>query len=347
MEQKRTVETCPVCGNPRAGNALPGCVCAACGFESAFAERFAGEMSRKLWAQKVETARRQIGGQRAAWLRKNMRFTLGSGEVPSLAVERGVLVKIRGNETVETEEHVLQYDATDRNTTILRTDGTVQVTGDDSFGQCATGGLTGITYILSGSDCTFAVSKSGSVEAVGALWAAECRDWHDICALACGTYHLLGLQSNGRVCLGGAMLDREVLEQVKAWCDVTAVAAATDCSVALRKDGTVAFAGRKTDPRSACKDWTDIVSVNVDSAYVVGLTANGEVRLAGSCNPLLDMGRSSARNWKHVAAIACSRSGIAGITENGELLLEGNFSGNLQWVKDAWKKQLERFVKEL
>ena len=256
MEQKRNTDICPACGNPRTKNALPGCVCAVCGFQAAFVERFAGEKGRKLWALKTEMVRRQISGQRTARLRENIRFTLGSSEVSFLAVKRGVLVRIHGNETVETEEHVLQYDTTDRNTAILRTDGTVQVTGDDSFGQCATGSLTGITHILSGIDCTFAVNESGNVQAVGALWATECRNWHDIRSLACGTYHLLGLQSDGRVCLGGAMLDREVSEQVKAWRDITAVAAATDCSAALRKDGTVAFAGRKDDQigRASCRE---------------------------------------------------------------------------------------------
>jgi hypothetical protein len=111
--------------------------------------------------------------------------------------------------------------------------------------------------------------------------------------------------------------------------------------VALFQDGTVGFAGRKDDPRNNVKDWKKIVSVSVDSSYVIGITEDGEIRLAGSCKSFLDMGRSSAKDWKNVVAVTCSRSGIAAILQDGTLKIAGNFSGDINEVCETWKKNVE------
>lgn len=339
--------SCPVCGSKRRNHAFPGYSCADCGFEAAYVDYFAGVESRRLWEQKAEAAQRQFFAKKAAHLRANVIFTLGSNSVSLVAVKRAELFTLHGNETIETEKNVFQYDSTERNSVILYTDGTVKVKGDNSYGQCETKGLAGITYIMSAPNCTYAVIKDGSVRAIGAAVARDSGLWKNVQSMACGTYHILGLRKDGRVYIGGEMLDRDVLDKVAGWTNVTAISAATDCSVALFKDGTVSFAGRKNDPRYTCEKWTGIVSIQVDSAYVAGLTASGEVRLAGSCKPILDMGRASAQTWNHIIALSCSRSGIGGITEEGDLLVEGNFIGNLEWVKRMWKDRIEEYIRDI
>lgn len=335
---------CPVCGGRRANSAPLNCACAACGFEAAYVEYFAGEESRKLWEQRVEAAKRRRLAEKAARFWKDARFVLESGSVSLMAAKGAELVTLYGNETMETEKNVLQYDAAERNSAILYMNGTVKVRGDNSYGQCGTKGLSGIAYVMSAPNCTYAVDKNGFVHAAGAAVARDVHRWENVKSMACGTYHILALRNDGRVYIGGEMLDREVSAKVAGWTDVKAVSAATDCSVALFGDGTVSFAGRKNDPRAACEEWTGIASIQADSSYVVGLTKDGEVRLAGSCKPILDMGRSSAREWKDVAAISCGRSGIGAVAVDGSLLVKGNFVGNLEWVKGAWKKKYEEYM---
>ena len=89
------------------------------------------------------------------------------------------------------------------------------------------------------------------------------------------------------------------------------------------------------------ENWKDIVSVKADSSYAVGLTREGDVKLAGTCKPFLDMNRSSAANWKDVIAITCSRSSIAAIFADGSLKIVGNFSGDIDTICKQWKDKVK------
>ena len=136
------------------------------------------------------------------------------------------------------------------------------------------------------------------------------------------------------------MLDDFVVSEVEKWKDVRSIAAATDCCLALRRDGTVLFAGRKNDTRNAVDKWEEIISIAVDSSYVVGLTKKGKVKLAGNSKSFLDMGRSEAANWTDVLAISCSRSGIGAINKDGEVLLSGTMVGHIENIKKIWNEKV-------
>ncbi len=88
--------------------------------------------------------------------------------------------------------------------------------------------------------------------------------------------------------------------------------------------------------------WKDIVAIEADSAYAVGLTKDGQVRMAGYCKPFLDMGRSDAANWKNIMAIACSNSGIAAIGTDRTLRLAGNLVGDCDELMSSWNAQVKK-----
>ena len=332
---------CPICKTVVPIDGLNAVACGKCGFEYAFIRYISGDNSRKLFQEKINTAKRNYSLSLIERNNNPNRFTLTGDSVAYISANTNTLSIIKDDNNIERIPGVLQYSASERNTAILHEDGRISVEGDNSYGQCNTQELKDMVCILCAPNCVYAVNKAGEVSIVGAVIDNKIRKWNNIKTLACGSFHVLGLNKDSTVMIAGDMLDNNMIETVSNWKNVKSIAAATDSGVALFKDGTVGFKKKKNDSRNEVGSWKKIVSVSVDSSYVIGITEDGEIKLAGSCKAFLDMGRSAAKDWKNVIAVTCSRSGIAAITEDGALKIAGNFSGNIGEVCDAWAKYVE------
>ena len=332
---------CPICKSPKPVNGLPCISCSNCGFEYAFVRYLAGDRSRKKYRAVLKNTKQQYFLKMIDSLSNSNRFTLTSDSVAYISKNSNILYVIKNDSSIEKETDVLQFSASERNRAILFNNGRVKADGDNSYGQCDVHELNDIVFILCAPNCLYAVNKKREVSVVGAVLDSSVSKWKNIKRLSCGSYHVLGLTTESTVKIAGSMLDDSIVEVVSNWTNVRSVSASTDCSVALFYDGTVAFAGRKNDPRNDVDSWKKIVSVSVDSSYVIGITEDGEIKLAGACKPFLDMGRSSAKNWKNVLAVTCSRSGIAAVLSDGTLRIVGNFSGNAEIISDIWMKNIK------
>ncbi len=331
---------CPICKSVIPIDGHNAAKCGKCGFAYAFIRYAAGDESREILRKKAETARRNYVLSTIEQNNTPNRFTLTGDSVAYITANTNTLIIIHDDNAVKTSG-VLQYSASERNTALLREDGRVSVKGDNSYGQCDVQKLRDIVYISCAPNCLYAVNKEGDVSIVGAVIDNNIKEWKNIKTIACGSFHVLGLTGDNTVMVAGDMLDNNMTETVSKWKNVKSIAAATDCGVALFQDGTVGFAGRQNDSRKEVESWEKIVSVSVDSSYVIGITEEGEIKLAGSCKAFLDMGRSAAKDWKNVIAVTCSRSGIAAVMEDGTLKIAGNFSGNIDKVCDAWAENVE------
>lgn len=332
---------CPICKTVIPIDGLNVVACGKCSFEYAFIRYMSGDNSRKLFQEKINTAKRKYSLSLIERNNNPNRFTLTGDSVAYISADTNTLSILKDDKNIESISGVLQYSASERNTAILYEDGKVSVQGDNSYGQCSTEELKDIVCVLCAPNCIYAVNKEGQISIVGAVIDNKIKKWENIKMLACGSFHVLGLNKDGTVIIAGDMLDSNMVETVSNWKNVKNIAAATDCAVALFKNGKVGFAGRKNDPRNEVESWEKIVSVSVDSSYVIGITEEGSIKMAGACKSFLDMGRSAAKSWKNVIAVTCSRSGIAAITEDGNLKIAGNFSGNIDEVSDIWAEHVE------
>ncbi len=332
---------CPICKTVIPIDGPNVVACGKCSFEYAFIRYLSGDNSRKLFQEKINTAKRKYSLSLIERNNNSNRFTLTGDSVAYISADTNILSIIKDDNNIESISGVLQYSASERNTAILYENGKVGVQGDNSYGQCSTEELKDIVCVLCAPNCVYAVNKEGQVLIVGAVIDNKIKEWKSIKALACGSFHVLGLSRDGTVMIAGDMLDNNMIETVSNWKNVKSIAAATDCGVALFKDGTVGFAGRKNDSRNEVGSWKKIVSVCVDSSYVIGITEDGEIKQAGSCKVFLDMGRSAAKDWKNVIAVTCSRSGIAAVLADGTLKIAGNFSGDIDKICEIWEKQVE------
>ena len=332
---------CPVCGCKSPALKLSDISCNQCGFAYAYMNYFSGDISLSLWKTKIEKMREKIRMDKMSLFSQKNLFFLSGDQVAYYAPDEKKLLIFASDGSVEEKKNVIQYSRSERNSAILFSSGKIKAQGDNNYGQCNVQGTASVSFLLCAPNCIYVVGEDGRIAISGAVLDPQIKTWTDITALACGSFHVLGLTKDKRVKIAGEMIEQSVVDQVAGWKDVRAICASTDCSIALFEDGTVSFAGRKNDPRSDVENWKDIVSVKADSSYAVGLTREGDVKLAGTCKPFLDMNRSSAANWKDVIAITCSRSSIAAIFADGSLKIVGNFSGDIDTICKQWKDKVK------
>ncbi len=335
----RKISKCPVCGSGLADPDKIKVTCRKCGFENVYASMFASEISKQMWEKNIRTAKSNYRQKLMMDLSETESLKVSGNKVAFLSPYSGLLTMIDGFNEITRFENVRHFDCNERNEIVLYNDGKVKANGDNDFGQCNIKITDEAIKVLAAPDCSYLLCKDGTVHAYGAIVNPEIRNWTSIKKLACGSFHVLGLTKNGEVKIAGELIDDKIVEEVFSWRGVKDIAAATDCSLALFNNGQVVFVGRENDRRKEAENWSDIVSIKVDSTYAVGLTGNGEIKLAGKYDEMFDMNRSSSAKWKNILAISCSRSGICAVDESGEIHLAGNFSFDIDKIKDLWEKE--------
>ncbi|MCR4642128.1 MAG: hypothetical protein K5697_08885 [Lachnospiraceae bacterium] len=332
---------CPVCGMEKDTSVWYETSCQKCGYSYAFIQYAAGNQSLQLLNLKQEAARHDFRRKRISTYAQARAISLTGGSVAFVSTKDKKLTIIHGDGSSETQENVVQYSANDRNSAVLFTSGAFRVSGDNSYGQCDAEETDTAAFVMCAPNSTYIIDRNGKVKAYGAIVDHSYEKWTDIAAMACGSYHILGLTRDGQVKIAGDMIESGIKKEIASWKEVRAVAAATDCSIGLLCDGTVKFAGRADDPRRESVNWKNMEAIQADSSYVVGINADGDVLMAGYSKAFLDMGRKEAGNWKDMLAISCSKSGIAGLSEKGSLQIVGSFSGEKDQVCKVWSEQVK------
>lgn len=147
--------------------------------------------------------------------------------------------------------------------------------------------------------------------------------------------HVLGLTEDGKVFAYGPKGRGQC--DVGGWRDIVEILAGGNCSIGLRKDGTVLVCG--------CDKLSEMVSSwqNVEHIYcnrepnmithtIVGLQSDGKVLVAS----VLDIFYAS--HWRDIIDISCSNHIIAGIKGNGDVCLTGDIP--LELKRDGLKEML-------
>ena len=336
----KVASVCPVCGREKGAVSLSEYDCGHCGFQNAYLQSFAGAESLAQWQKAVQAAKGAWQAKQRAEHASGHRLTVGNHAVALLVPQERTLYLASTNGRLQVEQNVVQFSASERNDAVVYADGTVKVVGEDnSYGQRDTDQWRDIQFALAAPNCTYGVTKTGTVLVQGAPADPAVRQWTDIQTLACGTRHVVGLTTNGTVRVAGT-LPAGAGEAVAAWRNVTYLTAARDCVAALHQDGTVSFAGKPNDPRKAAEQWQNILSVACDSAYVYGLTQDGRLLMAGSCKAFLDKGRSGAAQWTELMELSCNAAGVGAVDAAGRLHFAGTMTGDVEQMLRVWEEHI-------
>lgn len=336
----KVASVCPVCGREKGAVSLSEYDCGHCGFQNAYLQSFAGAESLAQWQKAVQAAKGAWQAKQRAEHAGGHRLTVGNHAVALLVPQERTLYLASTNGRLQVEQNVVQFSASERNDAVVYADGTVKVVGEDnSYGQRDTDQWRDIQFALAAPNCTYGVTKTGTVLVQGAPADPAVRQWTDIQTLACGTRHVVGLTTNGTVRVAGT-LPAGAGEAVAAWQNVTYLTAARDCVAALHQDGTVSFAGKPNDPRKAAEQWQNILSVACDSAYVYGLTQDGRLLMAGACKAFLDKGRSGAAQWTELMELSCNAAGVGAVDAAGRLHFAGTMTGDVEQMLRVWEEHI-------
>ena len=113
-------------------------------------------------------------------------------------------------------------------------------------------------------------------------------------AIAAGSYHTVGLKSNGTVVAVGAYWDGQC--NVTDWKDMVAIVACYSHTVGLKADGTVVAVGYNGHGQCNVTDWKDIVAIAAGDDHTVGLKSDGTVVAVGEN----DYGQCDVSGWKDI-----------------------------------------------
>lgn len=206
----------------------------------------------------------------------------------------------------------------------IHEDGTLTVTGSNSYYERVANQWTDITAVSVGKHHIVGLKTDGTVVAAGSNNSGRCNvaDWKNMIAVAAGGHHTVGLTSEGKLLAvgtnsqGQCQVDR--IEEAADWDALVAIAAGKSHTLALTEVGTVLACG--DDSRGACQvqDWTDIVSICAGDDYSAGLKADGTVVVAGK--PAEDWNLSG---WTSMVQLAAGGSFLVGLKENGRVIFAG------------------------
>jgi len=172
--------------------------------------------------------------------------------------------------------------------------------------------------VSSGENHTLAITKNKSVLASNTSDLTDYNEcnvalWTDIISVSAGTYHSVGLKSDGNVLAVGD--NRFGQCAVDEWTNIIAIAAGGRHTVGLKSDGTVVateYLGETDNGQTDVSSWKNIIAISAGDDYSVGLLSNGTVVSTKAINGI--------EKWKDIIAISAGTNNLLGLTADGEVL---------------------------
>ncbi len=217
----------------------------------------------------------------------------------------------------------------------LRTDGKVEYTGENLYGEIDVGMWDNIITIDAGWKHTVGLRTDGTVVATGLNEDGQCDldSWSDIIAISAGYSHTVGVKNDGTVLLSGT-LDMMNPDQIdlSEWTNIVSVSSGTNHIVGLRADGTVVAAGSNYNMQCEVSDWEDIIAIAAGGDRTYGLRADGTVVFA-------DWGAHGyhpCTEWTDIVAISASSYGIYGVRADGTLAFTEHYFDYVNQELSTW-----------
>lgn len=143
------------------------------------------------------------------------------------------------------------------------------------------------------------------------------QNWSGLCAVACGSWHFVGLRTDGTVIGEGKKMCR--LEETGMWKSVTAIACGRYGTVGLCEGGTVIACGENGSGQCNVGEYINVGMISASGECTALVFSDGTVKALGKFN---DKGLS----FPNIVAAACFNFGaIITLDESG--FLHGDMSG--------------------
>lgn len=173
-----------------------------------------------------------------------------------------------------------------------------------------------IDSTAAGSFHTLGLKSDGTVVATGKNIDGQCNveSWSNIVQVAAGEAHSVGLTSEGTVVAEGNNSSGQC--NVDTWSDIKQIAAGFNFTLGLKFDGTVVSAGTNNVQQYKISTWTDIVQI-CGSYSAVGLKSNGTV--VTTC----ESAYCDISGWTDIVQIDRGQVFTVGLTSSGTVVAVG------------------------
>lgn len=186
--------------------------------------------------------------------------------------------------------------------------------------------LTPQSLIDVGDTHTVAIQNNGVVIAAGNNEFGQCEvggvTWEGVIAVSAGYECTMGLKKDGTVVFAGDASYGK--GNVNDWTDIVAISAGGNHSVGLRVDGTVVAVGRNDYGQCDVGDWRNIVAISAGDGYTLGLHKDGSMVAAGSDAYLRGTGRLDFSQWFPMRCVAAGSFFSVGVKEDGTAVIAGH-----------------------
>jgi serine/threonine protein kinase/alpha-tubulin suppressor-like RCC1 family protein len=202
---------------------------------------------------------------------------------------------------------------------IVKEDGTVASSGDNSYEQLEVNKWKNVKSIATASEHTVGILEDGTAIAAGSTTGGRSAVslWKNLIKVATGEQHTLGLQSDGTVVAAGSNTYEQCM--TGTWTDIISIAAGENHSLGLKADGTVVAVGSNSQGQCDVSDWKDVVEIYSYGNMSMGLKSDGTVLIAGNGNSDIDVS-----NWKQVVSLSIGNNYVAGLLSNGRVIVTGD-----------------------
>ncbi len=330
---------CPVCGAQRSDSTVFSCK--QCKFDFAFVEFFADENSRNHWLTVVNKVREQQTKEARSVVRDYISICRDSVSFYS-ARNKNVVTIYGDGRQIDQKRNVAKFVSNDNNSVILYLDGSVEVYGDNSYGQCDADKVKDARFIALSSTCVFIVDSNKNIQVFGSLpqkAKSVLKQWKSIEHLVVSDSLIISIDTSNKI--RGVDLTDELantIKEIESWSSVKKICAHKGVCVALFEDGKLVMTPYN-ESYSEIQAWKNIRDVVFDGTYVVGISLDGEIRLAGkSKSTILDAGRKEVSSWKDIVSICCSNYAFGGYDKEGNLHLTGKFGGKADRLIEEWNR---------
>ena len=145
------------------------------------------------------------------------------------------------------------------------------------------------------------------------------KNWENIVYIALGSYHIVGLRSDGTVVAAGSNNDGQC--NTENWNNIVSISCGYYHTVGLKKDGTIVAVGNNKFGQCYVSDWKDINKVMSNGYLTIGLNKDGTVATAGDHS---DVVYEAIKKWKNISYISCGGLHMVGLTKNGTVVAAGD-----------------------
>lgn len=185
-------------------------------------------------------------------------------------------------DSVKHLKDIVAVDISMNTLAVLKSDGTVTVSGSNDEGQCDVYGWKDIVAISTGSFHTLGLRKDGTVVAVGNNDYGQCNvsGWKDIVGICADDTHSVGLKADGTVVAVGSNEDGQC--DVNEWTGIVSLTAGGNRTIGITKDRGLVLAGRPGETVSEVDmlygpDWTNLEAVSTSGFTIMGVRKDGTV----------------------------------------------------------------------